>query len=276
MDERDGMVRLLRQHARTVRLLGVESMGVDFLPLAREGAVVMDDAGAVGRAGGAGARGMGKDGAIAVDEAPAAAGRIAPAGGGDKVGGSKTEMLAELRERYEREATVPRMIEGWNRIVFSDGSADAELMFIGEAPGADEDAQGVPFVGRAGQKLTEMIIAMGLSRESVYIANVLKVRPPGNRTPTPEEAALDGPYLVEQIRIVRPRVIVTLGLPAARFLLNSMESMGSLRGCWHEFEGIPVMPTYHPAYLLRAYTPENRKKVWSDLQMAMGRLRAEG
>lgn len=278
MDEREGMVRLLRQHARTVRLLGVESLGVDFLPLAREGAVVMDDAGASGRVGGGvEVRGVGSDGAGAVDESPVAfSARVAAAAGESRAGGSKAEMLAELRERYEREAVVPRMIEGWNRIVFSDGSADAELMFIGEAPGADEDAQGVPFVGRAGQKLTEMIIAMGLKREDVYIANVLKVRPPGNRTPTPEEAALDGPYLVEQIRIVCPRVIVTLGLPAARFLLNSMESMGAMRGRWHEFEGIAVMPTYHPAYLLRAYTPENRKKVWSDLQMAMGRLRGEG
>lgn len=277
MDEREGMVRLLRQHARTVRLMGVESLGVDFLPLAREGAGV-EEGGVVSES----VRGVGKKGAGVVDEAPVvAAERVGAAAsgseaGGSKAGGSKAEMLAELRERYEHEAVVPRMIEGWNRIVFSDGSADAELMFIGEAPGADEDAQGVPFVGRAGQKLTEMILAMGLKREDVYIANVLKVRPPGNRTPTPEEASLDGPYLVEQIRIVRPRVIVTLGLPAARFLLNSMESMGAMRGRWHEFEGIAVMPTYHPAYLLRAYTPENRKKVWSDLQMAMGRLRGEG
>lgn len=154
-------------------------------------------------------------------------------------------------------------------------------MFVGEAPGADEDASGIPFVGRAGQKLNEMISAMNLDRSAhgargVYIANVLKVRPPNNRTPTPEEAMLDGVYLEEQIRIVRPSVIVTLGKPAVNYLLRSTESMGSLRGVWHEYEGIPLMPTYHPAYLLRAYTPENRRRVWSDLQAAMTKLRDLG
>jgi len=189
--------------------------------------------------------------------------------------------LEELRERYERESIVAKTITGWNNVVFSDGSPDAALMFIGEAPGADEDATGVPFVGRAGQKLTEMIGAMKLDREAegsrgVYIANVLKVRPPNNRTPTPEEAMHDGAFLEEQIAIVQPRVIVSLGKPAAHFLLRTSDSMGSLRGVWHEYRGIPVMPTYHPAYLLRAYTPENRRRVWSDLQQAMMKLRELG
>lgn len=244
--ERDTLVRLLHQHAATSRLLDV-----DFLPLARPSDGAGDD--------------IRQD---VVGDSPTLGERERVT---DRVV-DKQRRLAELRDRYEREARVPKMIKGWNKIVFSDGSPDAELMFIGEAPGADEDAQGVPFVGRAGQKLTEMIVAMGLRREDVHIANVLKVRPPDNRTPTPEEAALDGPYLVEQIRIVSPRVIVTLGRPAAQFILDSTESMGALRGRWHTFEGIPVMPTYHPAYLLRAYTPENRKKVWSDLQMAMEQL----
>lgn len=243
--DRDALVRLLDQHARTARLLDV-----DFLPL---GAPSSD--------------------APAPSQPPASASLPVKEQPAREVGiGTKQQRLDELRERYEREARVPKLIQGWNRIVFSDGSPDAALMFIGEAPGADEDAQGVPFVGRAGQKLTEMILAMGLKREDVYIANVLKVRPPENRTPTPEEAALDGPYLIEQIRIVSPRVIVTLGRPAAQFLLETSETMGALRGRWHTFEGIPVMPTYHPAYLLRAYTPENRKKVWSDLQQAMKQL----
>jgi DNA polymerase len=161
---------------------------------------------------------------------------------------------------------------GWNNIVFGDGDPGARLMFIGEAPGADEDEQGIPFVGRAGKKLTEMIIAMGYSRETVYIANILKVRPPNNRTPTIDEAAQEGPYLIEQIRIIQPEVIVTLGKPAANFLLGNREAMGAMRGTWHDCMGIPLMPTYHPAYLLRAYTPDNRQKVWSDLQQVIDRL----
>lgn len=192
--------------------------------------------------------------------------------GDDAAEGGKAARLNTLRERYERESPLVTSMPGWNNIVFGDGSPDADLMFIGEAPGADEDAQGIPFVGRAGKKLNEMIIAMGLRREDVYIANVLKVRPPNNRTPTPDEAAADGPFLVEQVDIIQPRVIVTLGKPAANFLLENNASMGSMRGRWHEFRGVPLMPTYHPAYLLRAYTPENRKKVWSDLQAALAKL----
>ncbi|MCA9294845.1 MAG: uracil-DNA glycosylase, partial [Phycisphaerales bacterium] len=180
--------------------------------------------------------------------------------------------LEELRKRHAAESPVVASMPGWTNIVFGDGDPDARLMFVGEAPGADEDAQGIPFVGRAGKKLNEMIEAMGLSRAEVYISNVLKVRPPNNRTPTVDEASQEGPYLIEQIRIIQPEVIVTLGKPAANFLLGNQESMGSMRGRWHECMGIAVMPTYHPAYLLRAYTPENRKKVWSDLRSAMERL----
>lgn len=199
--------------------------------------------------------------------------------------------LARLLARYEADAPHQHFVTDHHKIVFHDGDPHAKLMFIGEAPGADEDRVGKPFVGRAGQLLDKMIVAMGLSRESVYIANVLKTRPPNNQTPTLEEAELCAPYLVEQIRIVRPEVIVTLGLPATRLILNTSASMGSMRGKWAKFpaegasytEGLPgfsdaplpevaVMPTYHPAYLLRSYTPENRKKVWSDLKMAMDRL----
>jgi len=180
--------------------------------------------------------------------------------------------LDELRLRYERESPLVTEIQGWTNIVFGVGDPCARLMFVGEAPGADEDAQGVPFVGRSGRLLTKMIEAMGLTREEVYIANVLKVRPPGNRTPTIEEADKDGPFLREQIRIIRPEVIVTLGRPAANLLLENNEAMGRMRGRWQEYEGVPVMPTYHPAFLLRSYTEENRRKVWSDLTMAMDRL----
>jgi len=183
----------------------------------------------------------------------------------------KARQLAELRDEYER-GVPPEPGAPHTRVVFGDGNPDAELMFIGEAPGAEEDKQGVPFVGRAGQKLNDMIKAMGLEREDVYIANVLKRRPPNNATPTPEEAAKHGPWLVRQIEIIEPKVIVTLGKPAANFLLDNREPMNRLRGHWFEFAGVPVMPTFHPAYLLRSYTPENRRKVWSDLQMAMRRL----
>ncbi len=184
----------------------------------------------------------------------------------------KADALAALRERYERESTVMKTIQGWNTIVFGDGDPDAALMFIGEAPGADEDASGTPFVGRAGQKLNEMIIAMGLQRDEVYITNVLKVRPPNNRTPTPDETHADGVFLEAQINIIAPRIIVTLGKPASNFLLGSNDSMGSMRGRWHDWHGVPLMPTYHPAYLLRSYTPENRRRIWSDLQQVVHRL----
>lgn len=185
----------------------------------------------------------------------------------------KAAMLEALRRRHDAECPHCTAATAHSRTVFADGDPDAALMFVGEAPGEEEDRQGIPFVGRAGQLLNDMIRAMGLTREQVYIANVLKARPPNNATPTPDEAAKCGPYLLEQIEIVRPRVIVTLGNPATHYLLNTTRGITSLRGTWQEFRGIPVMPTFHPAYLLRAYTPENRSKVWSDLQQVMARLK---
>jgi DNA polymerase len=184
----------------------------------------------------------------------------------------KIRALADLRARYERESPLVREMPGWTNIVFGVGDPEARLMFVGEAPGADEDRLGEPFVGRAGQKLNDMIRAMGLTRAQVYIANVLKVRPPENRTPTLDEMTKDGPYLTEQVRIIRPEVIVTLGKPAAQWLLGITEGITRVRGRWMEFEGIPALPTYHPAYLLRQYTPEVRKQVWTDLQTVMARL----
>ena len=146
------------------------------------------------------------------------------------------------------------------------------MMFIGEGPGADEDAQGEPFVGRAGKKLDQMISAIGLSREQVYIANIVKCRPPQNREPERDEVATCSPFLYRQIEAIRPRVIVTLGAPAARTLLNTRIGITKLRGSWHAFRGIPVMPTFHPAYLLRAYTLENRTRVFDDLKAARARM----
>ncbi|GAB5496503.1 MAG: hypothetical protein Phyf2KO_15830 [Phycisphaerales bacterium] len=191
--------------------------------------------------------------------------------------GGAVKALKALRARYEKEKPHEPFISSYKNIVWDDGDPCARLMFVGEAPGADEDEQGKPFVGRAGQLLNKMISAMGLSRESVYIANVLKVRPPGNATPTAEEIQASKPFLMEQIKIVRPEVIVGLGLPAAKCLLQTNEAMGKIRNRFHEIEiepgiTVPVMPTYHPAYLLRSYTPENRKKVWDDLQMVLEKL----
>jgi DNA polymerase len=192
-------------------------------------------------------------------------------------------LLDELRAEYEKAAPHKPFITTYNKIVFGEGDPCSRIMFIGEAPGEDEDRTGRPFVGRAGQLLEKMIVAMGLSREQVYIANVMKVRPPGNATPTPQEAAASAPFLYKQISIVKPDVIVTLGLPASRTILNSDDSMAALRGTWWAFRDrhaaagriIPVMPTYHPAYVLRSYTPEVRGKVWSDLVQVLGRLGLE-
>lgn len=189
------------------------------------------------------------------------------------------ELLEAIRKRYEEDAPHQHFVTDHHCIVFGDGDPCAKLMFVGEAPGAEEDKVGKPFVGRAGDLLNKMITAMGLSRPQVYITNVLKTRPPNNATPTLDEARLCSPYLFDQIGVIRPEVIVTLGLPATRLLLNTDQTMGALRGKWATFThgplSVPVMPTYHPAFLLRSYTKENREKVWSDLQKAMERLGVE-
>ena len=161
--------------------------------------------------------------------------------------------------------------------VFGEGAPDAELMFIGEAPGEHEDRTGRPFVGRAGRKLDEIINAMGLARPDVYIANVLKSRPPANRTTLPSEVEQCAAYLAEQIRIIQTKVIVGLGGPAVKWLLGTNVGITRLRGQWDTFTSaevsVPVMPTFHPAYLLRNYTPDTRGKVWSDMQQVMAYLR---
>ena len=158
-----------------------------------------------------------------------------------------------------------------HRLVFGEGNPHAELVFVGEAPGADEDAQGRPFVGRAGQLLTRIIAAMGLKREEVYICNILKCRPPGNRNPQPEEIAACEPFLIRQIEAIRPRAICALGGFAAHTLLKSEAPITVLRGRFQAYQGIPLMPTYHPAYLLR--NSGAKKQVWEDVQMIMKALR---
>ena len=170
------------------------------------------------------------------------------------------------------ECTRCKLCHARTHIVFGVGNPKARLMFVGEGPGADEDAKGEPFVGRAGQKLNEMIRSIGLTREDVYIANVVKCRPPDNRTPEPDEVATCSPFLFRQIEAIRPDVIVALGSPAAKTLLGTKVGITQLRGSWGDFRGIPVMPTFHPAYLLRAYTVENRRLVFEDLKAARARI----
>lgn len=170
------------------------------------------------------------------------------------------------------ECTRCKLHEGRDKIVFGVGNPNADLMFVGEGPGAEEDRRGEPFVGRAGKKLDEMIAAIGLSREQVYIANIVKCRPPKNRDPERDEIEACSPFLRKQIQAIEPKVIVTLGGPATKTLLETKTGITRLRGQWAEFAGIPVMPTFHPAYLLRVYTRENRESVWSDLKAARARI----
>ena len=159
-----------------------------------------------------------------------------------------------------------------------EGNPDARIVFVGEAPGADEDAQGRPFVGRAGQLLDKIINAMGLKRSDVFICNILKSRPPGNRDPKPDEIIACLPYLQSQLEIIEPEIIVALGAHAARTLLNTNTTIGRLRGQFHEYyigldhTPIKLMATYHPAYLLRNYSPDNRRKVWDDMKKVLSEL----
>ena len=176
-----------------------------------------------------------------------------PAGPRVAVGGlaaGQRSTLEQVREELG-ECTRCRLSNGRTNIVFGVGNPKADLVFVGEAPGADEDAQGEPFVGRAGQLLTRIIEAMGLRREDVYICNVIKCRPPGNRTPQPDEIAACEPFLLGQLRAIQPQFICALGGPAAQTLLKTKEGITKLRGRFFDFHGIPLMPTFHPAYLLR-------------------------
>jgi uracil-DNA glycosylase family 4 len=158
-------------------------------------------------------------------------------------------------------------------IVFADGNPKADLVFVGEGPGADEDASGVPFVGRAGKLLTQMIEAMGLQRKDVYICNVVKCRPPGNRPPEPDEVTTCSPFLVRQLEVINPKVIVALGATAAKTLLETETGISKFRGQWLDFRGKKLMATYHPAYLLR--NPPAKSEVWKDLQKVMTELGLE-
>lgn len=192
--------------------------------------------------------------------------------------GEKMRTLAELRARALECQQCPQLAASRRNVVFGVGNPEAALMFLGEAPGADEDAQGEPFVGAAGQTLTKMIQAMGFSRELVYIANLLKCRPDtpgqsfGNRKPTPEEMDACIPYLWSQIETIRPRVLVTLGVTATQGLLRVSQGINQMRGHWQNFRGIPVMPTFHPSYLLHKPDLSEKRKVWEDMLLVLEKL----
>jgi uracil-DNA glycosylase len=190
----------------------------------------------------------------------------------------KAALLAPIQARVAVCVKCPHLAASRTQTVFGVGNPDAELMFIGEAPGADEDARGEPFVGRAGQLLTKIIAAMGFSRAEVYIANVLKCRPDmprassGNRPPTPEEMQTCLPYLAEQIDIIQPKVLVALGATAVEGLLGTRGTMREMRGRWHSHHETPLMITYHPSYLLRNQAPSEKRKVWEDMLQVLERL----
>jgi uracil-DNA glycosylase len=182
-------------------------------------------------------------------------------------GPQKAEALQAIRQEIGDCTRCPLAYAGRHTIVFADGDPNARLMFVGEGPGADEDATGLPFVGKAGQLLNNMIAAMGLKREEVYIANIVKCRPPGNRVPEPVEANTCSQFLLKQMDVVRPEVVVALGATAATYLLGVKQSLSSLRGRWHKCRGAKLRVTYHPAFLLR--DPNQKGEAWKDLQTVM-------
>lgn len=190
----------------------------------------------------------------------------------------KAAAFASLRERVMACVKCEHLASSRKNVVFGVGNIDAQLMFVGEAPGADEDAQGEPFVGRAGELLTKIIQAMGLQRSDVYIANILKCRPDtpgqsaGNRKPTPDEMAICVPYLHEQIDLIQPRAIVALGATAIEGLLGKTMGIMKMRGTWKTYRGTPLMPTFHPAYLLRNQAMSEKRKVWEDMLAVMEKL----
>lgn len=184
----------------------------------------------------------------------------------------RRQQLRLLAEEVAKCQRCPELAATRTQTVFADGQAGVELCLVGEAPGRDEDAQGLPFVGEAGQLLNRILGACGLKREDVYICNTLKCRPPANRTPLPNELANCHGYLERQIELVQPRFICTLGGSAAQAVLGTIASLGKLRGRFHDYKGIPVLCTYHPAYLLPHRHPEKKREVWDDMKVLMARM----
>ncbi len=191
----------------------------------------------------------------------------------------KAAALAELDRTQVTGCTRCPLCQTRDKTVFGEGAVSPRVLFIGEAPGGDEDATGRPFVGRAGGMLDRWIVGIGLKRQDVYITNIVKCRPPENREPEALEVKTCTPYLLKQLEIIRPKFIVTLGIPAAHYMLRIRKPMGQMHGRWFNWRGIQLLPTYHPSYLLRTYTDVNRATIWADLQMlaeALGLPRRAG
>lgn len=256
------VARILKQHVQTDRLLGADAVPLgETRPQAAAASPVAIE-----------------PPTAATTNPPPAAAPPQPALGfsppaAEPFTGDKRVALQQMDEQEVKGCTRCGLHAARNQTVFGEGDPDADIMIIGEGPGAEEDRTGRPFVGRAGELLEKQLGAMGLTRQQVYIANAVKCRPPANRTPTPAEAQTCGDYLRRQVQIVQPKVILALGGPAAKLLLDTTTGITRLRGQWGSYDAIdppvPVMPTFHPAYLLRSYTKENRAKVWEDLQAVM-------
>lgn len=246
------LARHVQQHLAALRAAGVE-----WLPAAPPAALGEP----AGRAGDANTQGSGDTWTL-VDSVTAS-----PCPG---VTDSATQELTVLAERVSQCPRCAELVATRRQTVFGVGPLAPELCFVGEAPGADEDAQGEPFVGPAGKLLNRIIAACGMKREEVYICNVLKCRPPGNRTPLPHEIGNCREYLEQQLSLIRPKFICALGAVAAQWLLTTTDSIGRLRGRFHEYQGIPVLCTYHPSYLLRL--PEKKKDVWEDMKKLLARM----
>lgn len=266
-------VRALAEHLRFFSELGVDGISQD--PAWRERAAEAAAAGGASQGSaappaGGGAPTAGAAGPIPPTVVTRAANASAAAPGVVPIYGSRAEALAAIRADIG-DCTRCRLHAGRTNLVFGVGSPDARLMFVGEGPGADEDEQGIPFVGRAGQLLTQIIKAMGYERDEVYIANVVKCRPPGNRNPEPDEIETCGPFLARQLEAIKPEVVVALGKFAAQTLLQTAEPISRLRGRFHPLGTARLMPTFHPSYLLR--NPAAKREVWDDMKQVMAVLR---
>jgi DNA polymerase len=245
----------VRQHLESLRLAGVQ-----WMPAPRP----LDEATAVVEPG---------EGPEKEEGQPPTEGFFDVQPAGEPLGlDERRQALTVLAETVSRCTRCPELVATRSRTVFGVGPVAAELCFVGEAPGADEDAQGEPFVGAAGQLLNRIIVACGMKREEVYICNIIKCRPPGNRTPLPHEAGHCREYLERQIDLVRPRFICALGSTAAQHLFGTTLSIGKLRGRFHSYQGIPVLCTYHPAFLLPHRSPEKKRDVWEDMKTLMARM----
>jgi DNA polymerase len=249
---RDILVSRLRES-----LQALAEDGVDYLPRA-----AARSAGAAQTPRGTAASGA---------RAAPSAGRAAPSGTRAAPSGAKATALAAVRAELG-DCQRCGLCEKRKNIVFGEGSPEARVVFVGEGPGADEDRTGRPFVGKAGELLTAMIEALEWSRDDVYICNIVKCRPPGNRDPQLDEVTTCRPFLEQQLSVIQPKVIVTLGKPAASTLLGRNVAITKLRGQWQEWNGVPLMPTLHPAYVLRQYTRETRQAVWDDLRAVRERV----